>query len=74
VLGIGTKASIEHGTAGQPPAKSSRGCKGNYSSVGATPGTRMPSAPRRRCALKPSLYQHPARWCTISAPARRQSH
>ena len=40
----------------------------------ATPGTRMPSAPRRRCALKPSLYQHPARWCTISAPARPQSH
>jgi hypothetical protein len=33
VLGIGTKASIEHGTAGQPPAKSSRGCKANYSSV-----------------------------------------
>jgi hypothetical protein len=40
----------------------------------ATPGTRMPSAPRQRCALKPSLYQHLAHWCTISAPARPQSH
>ena len=35
---------------------------------------RHASAPRRHCALQPSLYQDPARWCTIYAPARPQSH
>jgi hypothetical protein len=71
--GIGTKAPIEHGAAGQPPAKPIRGCKGNYSSVGDTRHA-MPSAPRRHCAMKPLLYRHLARWCTICPPASAQSH